>query len=129
MSEFPKATRYYILGGIFGLIQTAIAFIVNPIIGWVAILLTGFIFLGALFAHRGTIGWYEAPIHRSHESGEFTSALCGLMLGPMLIVAIMITFIVPIGGGTFPNFLYIIPAILAGIFTLLAGVQVLRKIM
>ena len=128
MSKYPKATRYYIIGGIFGLIQTAISFIVNPLIGWISLFLTAFIFLGAFFAHRGTMGWHTAPAGREYETGEFTSALCGLMLGPILIVAIMITFLVPIGGGTFPNFLYAIPAILAGVFTFIGGIRVIMKI-
>lgn len=125
MSEFPKGVRYYLIGGIFSLIQTAIAFFVNPLIGWIALLLTGFVFLGAILAYRGTIGHYTAPVHEQHLSGDFRSGVCGLTLGPMLIVAIMITFLIPIDGGNFPNILYAIPAFIAGIFTLLGGIQVL----
>ena len=126
MPEILPPTRFYLLAAIFMLVQTGIAFLVNPIIGGVSLLITGFIFLGAIFAHRETEGVIYDKYTQTRVVGSFPSGGCGIMLGPVTVIAILITFVVNIPGGSFDNFLYVIPAIIAAILTLYAGFLVFK---
>ena len=125
MSEHPQATRFYLIAAVLMLAQTGIAFLVNTIIGFVSILLTAFVFLAVFFAYRGTEGIVYDRYTQTHAVGTFPSGGCGIMLGPMTIVAVLITFVVNIPGESFPNFLYVIPAILAAVFMFYAGMRMI----